>query len=263
MKNVLFQFPAGRRKALTMSYDDGVVEDRQLIKIFNKFDIKGSFHVNAGLIGKGNRIPAEEYKELYKGHEISCHSYTHPFLERIPKVAALNQVTEDRKELEALMGYPVRGMSYPMGTYSTEVKKTLDAADIVYCRTTISTGRFGMPDNWLEWHPTCHHREDILTKAEIFKESHHNFSLFYVWGHSYEFERNCNWDLIEKFCAAIAHRDDIWYATNIEIYNYMMALQRLEFTAVCDKVHNPSAMPVWLNVEGETVKIEPGETRNL
>jgi len=29
-------FPQGRSRALTMSYDDGVVEDRRLVEIFNR-----------------------------------------------------------------------------------------------------------------------------------------------------------------------------------------------------------------------------------
>lgn len=180
MKNIVFMFPEGRRKALTMSYDDGVTEDRKLVEIFNKYGIKGTFHLNGGLSGKGNHLPPEEIADLYRGHEISCHSFTHPFLERIPRITALNQVLEDRKTLERLAGYPVRGMSYPMGTYDSEVIGILKSAGIAYCRTVRSTGSFGLPDNWLEWHPTCHHREDILGKAEIFKESRHTCALFYV-----------------------------------------------------------------------------------
>ena len=34
-------FPGGKAKALTMSYDDGKVQDRRLIDIFNKYGIKG------------------------------------------------------------------------------------------------------------------------------------------------------------------------------------------------------------------------------
>ncbi len=263
MKNIVFMFPEGRRKALTMSYDDGVVEDRQLVKIFNKYGIKGSFHINGGLLGNGNHLSAEEIKDLYQGHEVSCHSFHHPFLERVPRISALNQVLEDRKVLEQLAGYPVRGMSYPMGTYDDEVIGILKSADIVYCRTVNSSGKFSLPNNWLEWHPTCHHREDILAKAEVFKELRYSFSLFYVWGHAYEFERNCNWNLIENFCAAIAHINDIWYATNIEIYNYATALRRLEFSVSGDQVRNPTNMPVWLSVDGQVTKIEPGELKNL
>ena len=44
-------FPGGKAKALTMSYDDGKVQDRRLIDIFNKYGIKGTFNLNYGLVG--------------------------------------------------------------------------------------------------------------------------------------------------------------------------------------------------------------------
>lgn len=263
MKSIVFAFPEGRRKALTMSYDDGVIEDRQLVAIFNKYDIKGTFHINGGSMNKERHIPAAEIAELYQGHEVSCHAYTHPFLERIPEIVALNQIFEDRKILEKYAGYPVRGMSYPFGTHNSQVREIAANAGIVYSRTTASTGKFSLPDNWLEWHPTSHHSHDVIAQSEVFKDSRNDFMLFYVWGHSYEFDRNNNWELIESFCANIARRDDIWYATNIEIYDYVNALRRLEFTATADMVHNPSFIPVWLKADGEIVKINGGATINL
>ena len=60
-----------------MSYDDGKLEDRRLVSIFNKYGIKGTFHLNSGL-EMDTRIPTSEYQELYKGHEVSCHTLTHP-----------------------------------------------------------------------------------------------------------------------------------------------------------------------------------------
>ena len=38
--------------------------------------------------------------------------------------------------------------------------------------------------------------------------------LFYIWGHSYEFDVDNNWDRIEKLCQMLGGRDDIFYGTN-------------------------------------------------
>ena len=35
-------FPGGKAKALTMSYDDGKLQDKRLIGIFNKYGIKAT-----------------------------------------------------------------------------------------------------------------------------------------------------------------------------------------------------------------------------
>ncbi len=115
MKTIYYCYPEGRHRALTMSYDDGREADRRLINIFNKSGIRGSFHLNGGLLGRNDRIPADDVAELYKGHEISAHTLTHPTIARCPITMVAQQIIEDRKILEGLAGYPVRGMSYPNG----------------------------------------------------------------------------------------------------------------------------------------------------
>ena len=41
--------------------------------------------------------------------------------------------------------------------------------------------------------------------------------LFYVWGHSYEFDAHDTWGKFEEFCRLIAGHDDIFYGTNREV----------------------------------------------
>lgn len=93
-------FPGGQAKALTMSYDDGKVQDRRLIDIFNKYGIKGTFNLNYGLVGERPRMTFEEMKGLYAGHEIATHTMTHPTIERCPLVEVAQELLEDRKGLE-------------------------------------------------------------------------------------------------------------------------------------------------------------------
>ncbi|MEI0737189.1 hypothetical protein VQ056_11820 [Paenibacillus sp. JTLBN-2024] len=88
-------------------------------------------------------------------------------------------------------------------------------------------------------------------------------ALLYVWGHSYEFENDGNWDLIERFGETVGGREDIWYATNAEIYAYADALKRLRFSADSRIVHNPSALSVWISAEGDPVEIPAGQTVRL
>lgn len=256
-------FPEGRQKVLTMSYDDGCVEDRRLVEIFNKYRIKGTFHLNGGL--DDGRIPSSEWKELYKGHEVSCHTYLHPAIHRFPIEQVMLQVLEDRKTLEEAVGYPVRGMSYPYGVFSDEIVKHIPATGIRYSRTVISTHNFEMPTEYLLWNPTCHHNDNLMEKAEEFLniEKNRGLCLMYVWGHSYEFERQNNWELIDEFCQYISGRDDIWYATNIEIVDYMEAVSRLQYTINGEAVYNPSAQDVWLQVDYKMVKATAGQMTKL
>ncbi len=265
MPQVVMTFPNGKYKVLTMSYDDGKAADRRLVEIFNQYRIKGSFHINSGLLGKGDRIPAAEVANLYKGHEVSAHTVTHPTIARSPKEQLIEEVRKDRKALEQIVRYPVRGLSYPNGSYNNQIKEMLPYMGIEYARTVHSTGNFAIPDNFMEWQPTCHHNQNLLELAEEFIHLHKSqyLYMFYVWGHSYEFDLDQNWDKIEKFCRLTSDRDDIWYATNIQIVDYIHAFHRLQFSADSQFVYNPSAISVWLSVDGDIVEVEGGKQVDL
>jgi hypothetical protein len=265
MKTIYFTFPGGLFKALTLSYDDGNTADRRLVSILDKHALKCSFHLNGGLFGRDGRIGAGEVAGLYSRHEVSCHSLTHPSLARCPREQIVRQILDDRKALEDLVGYPVRGMSFPNGSYNSEILGMLPSIGIEYARVVPTTGTFYMPDNFLEWRGSCHHNDQLMSKAREFldlKNSQHLF-LMYVWGHSYEFDRDGNWSLIEDFAETISGRSDIWYATNIEIVDYMNRCKGLRFSSDVSMVYNPAAGAVWLSVGGTVVEVPGGRTIGL
>lgn len=267
-KTIRSCYPQGKTKAFTLSYDDGNEADRKLVPIFNKNKLKATFHLNSGLILNGDpgRITKEELKDLYAGHEVSIHSLTHPFLDRCQKDVIVTEVLEDRRNLERLCGYPVRGMSYPMGTWNSEVLEVLGALGVVYSRTTQATDNFSLPQNWLLWHPTAHHANNILALADRFLARNYGMDLLYVWGHSFEFDRvNCaaTWEMIEEFCEKMSGHDEIWYAANIEIHDYITAQRRLIYSVDKDMVTNPSAISVWIQADGALLEIPGGATMHI
>ncbi|WP_127584806.1 polysaccharide deacetylase family protein [Paenibacillus koleovorans] len=258
-------FPGGRTKALTLSYDDGKEQDRRLVDKLNEYGLKGTFHLNSGFLGNERYIRADEVASLFQGHEVSAHTVNHPFLDQTSADQIVRQLTADREALERLVGYPVRGMSYPFGAYNELVLSLLPAIGIEYARTVESHGKFQMPSDFLRWHPTCHHH-GMVEQAEAFvslEQRHTRMALLYVWGHSYEFDNNQNWELLDRFGEKVAGREDIWYATNAEILAYMQALQRLRFSIDSRIVHNPSAIPVWIRVDTDVVEIGAGAVVQL
>ncbi|PXV96168.1 polysaccharide deacetylase [Lachnotalea glycerini] len=261
LKIIYTCFPEGKHKVLTMSYDDGREEDRRLVSLFNEYGIKGTFNLNAGIDWDEKRIPIQEYKELYQGHEIASHTYTHPTIERCPIEQVISQVIEDRKGLEKLAGYPVRGMAYPNGSYTKQIQDILPSLGIQYSRVVGNSDQFAMPRNYLEWKATCHHNHNLIELGQQFIDLFKTQYLYmmYVWGHSYEFTDRNNWEVIEEFCKLAGHRDDIWYATNIEIYDYMEAAGRLQYAADASFVYNPSAVSVWISVDDKLIEIPGGK----
>lgn len=268
----------GKSKVLTFSYDDGVVQDIRLIGILDKYGIKGTFNINTGMYLPEDtvrekyygRMKLSEAKALYtgSGHEVAVHALTHPFLEKMKWDEVAVEILEDRKNIEKQYGTLARGMAYPYGTYSDDVIDVAKMCGICYSRTTKSTLGFGFPKDWLALHPTCHHRDPKLMElAKHFVEDHARHAnanwMFYLWGHSYEFDDKNNWGVIEEFAKYVGGRDDIWYATNIEIYDYAKAYESLQTSVDKSIIHNPSAIDVWFMQGGKTHCVRAGETLYL
>ncbi|MBQ9590894.1 MAG: polysaccharide deacetylase family protein [Butyrivibrio sp.] len=272
IKNIYMTFPEGRHKVLTLSYDDGKIADRRLVALFNEYNLKGTFNVNSGLMdleykeSYDERIPISEYKELYKGHEVACHTLTHPTIARCPKEQIVQQVIEDRRNLESALGKTVRGMAYPNGSFDDQVVDIFKNCGIVHARTVHSTLGFAMPSDFLRWNPTCSHSNPNLERLyKEFSDLHKTQYLYmlYVWGHSYEFERDNNWHIIEKFAKEMSGHDDIWYATNIEIVDYIDSYNRVQFSVNGDFAYNPNANSVWIEVDKKAIELKPGSYTNL
>ncbi|MCQ2396292.1 MAG: polysaccharide deacetylase family protein [Lentisphaeria bacterium] len=262
LNNITWLYPQGKSRAVTFSYDDGQIYDREVIKRLNRYGMKGTFNLcTAYASNEANvrHLRLEEFAELYKGHEVAVHCPHHPFLDRCNKGQVLAEVMEDRRILEKLVGYPVTGMAYPFGTWNEMVIDELKAAGIVYSRSVASTGRFNLPQKWLEWSPSCHH-SGAMALMDNFKACRYPLSLFYIWGHSYEFNDNNNWNLLDEICEALPKDDETWYATNGEIHAYIEAMRSLVLTADLSRVYNPTATEIWFDLNGgRKLSVKPGE----
>ena len=220
----------GKKKAVTFSYDDGVTQDRRLVEMMNTYGVKGTFNLNSGIQSYTNvwehskglmihRMNIEGLKELYQGHEIAAHCLTHADLPKYDEETIRNEILEDKKNLEERFGQPVVGMAYPFGTYNDTVVDIARACGIRYSRTIERTGNFGLPEEPLTLKPTCHHNDaDVMDLIDRFLASDSEEpQLFYLWGHSYEFEVDQNWDRMEEILKKLSGHDEIFYGTNREV----------------------------------------------
>lgn len=265
-----FVYPQGKAKALTFSYDDAQHFDRELVAIFNKYGVKATFHLNSGTLDGGNEyvsfIKKDEVPELYKGHEVAVHGVEHKCLTMLGKHQMIMELEEDRKALESLTGYMVQGMSYAFGFYSDEVIDAAKSVGIKYSRTVNSTNGYFPPVNFMAWDPTCHHDGNLmeLGKGFLALPDFIELPLMYVWGHSFEFGRKNDFSVIEDFCALVQGKEEIWYATNLEICDYIMATRSQEFSADGKIMKNPTAISVWFkDNNGELCELKPGEMKCL
>ncbi len=275
---IFMRFPEGREKAVTFSYDDGCPEDIRTADTLAKYGLKGTFNFN----GDPHVTDEEVHKYILdNGHEIAVHGMYHRAEGMLRPIQGIRDVLDCRLCLEKKYDTIIRGMAYPdsgiarfyNGASYENVKQYLKDLDIAYARTLGGdNNRFELPTDWYAWMPTAHHNNpNIKEYIREFLEIHVNESydarrhprLFYIWGHSYEFAHNNNWELLSEICEALSGKENIWYATNMEIYEYTEAYHALIYSADGTKIYNPTLITLWMNIDGVTYKITPGATLHI
>ncbi|MEO0038805.1 MAG: hypothetical protein RIQ59_2016 [Bacteroidota bacterium] len=276
-------FPEGKTKALILSYDDGAKNDRKLVALMNKYQLIGTFHLNSNKLSTNSYydyLNKEELKALYKGHEVSVHSANHPNLLDISKSEVANEILEDRKELERILGYPIRGMAYPFGNTNDTVVEIIKRLEIEYARTVGDTYNFEIPNDFLRWHPTMHQFCKAYWEPNQPEKDQKEMALFYqtiesflkskelavldIWGHSWEMGTDeIKWNETEKFFKMLACNSSIYYAKQIDLVDYINAYKNLKFSALKNKVTNLSSLPIYIKVADKKYVIPAGTTMNL
>ena len=226
-------FPGNKRKALTFSFDDGVTQDRRLIKLFNKYGFKCTWNLNSlsfdfpgkieyqGKTATHDKVSIYEVKSLYEGHEVAVHTLYHPDLCKESDDSIRINVEADRIILEKLVGYPIIGMAYPFGTVDDRVANIIrENTPIKYSRTVWATYNFDRQGDLLKFRPTVHCL-DFINLSRLIDEfinlKPEEDKIFYIWGHAYEFDFDDTWDKFEELIKKLANRDDIFYGTNKEV----------------------------------------------
>ena len=226
----------GKKKALTLSFDDGILQDIRTIEILDKYGLKGTFNLNGGRFGlkcpyetngrvvERTTVEPSQVREIYKNHEVAAHTLAHLNLTELSDDCVTFQVEQDRKLLETLTGRVVRCMAYPCGGVNNDERVAGVVAattGIRFARTITSNFSFAMQENLLRFNPTLHFRNERLFELteEFINLETDEPKLFYVWGHTYELDAEDGaWERFEKFCRLISEKEDIFYGTNGEVF---------------------------------------------
>ena len=275
------RFPQGKPKAITLSFDDGVKQDVRFSQTLNKYGIKCTFNINSGKFDEDNRLTPAEIKEhiLDKGHEVAIHGEHHKANGLVSPIEGIKDVLNCRIALEKEFDMFIRGMAYPdsgirrfqNGTTYDIVKNYLTDLGVLYARTLGGDNNgFEIPTDWHAWMPSAHWLHGVcdeyidqflnIKTGEAVYTSQNAPRLLYIWGHSYECDRDDNWNILEKMCKKLSGHEDVWYATNIEICEYVKAFNSLVFNAEGTKVYNPTLKTIWFYHGGKDYKIESDET---
>ncbi len=225
-------------KAVTFSYDDGVVQDIRLIELLNKYNLKATFNLNSEKLGNmgtylrnGQRlcsykVSRKDAATIYSGHEIAGHTLTHPTLVNVADdKEIIRQVEQDRLNLSEIAGYEVLGFAYPGGGINNDDRVAeiiKNNTGVKYARTTTNTDSFDRQENLFRFNPNVYHTMQFDRLMEMGKQfiemKADKPQIFYIWGHSYELDfLPDHWTRLEEFFKLISNKDDIFYGTNKEV----------------------------------------------
>lgn len=182
-----------KNKYLTFSFDDCEIYDRKLCELFRKYKMKATFFLISDQLGFRcdfhrygentvvERVSAKEVLTTYAGMEVATHTRNHKC--------------------------PVNDLE----------DAVWDSAEY------LSSFCFEVPKEWLAWNPTCKYDDDRIGELvnDFLAYSSDKPAVFHIYGHSYELtrkENRYNFEGFERLLQKLSGRDDIVYATNLEVW---------------------------------------------
>ncbi|MBK9105419.1 MAG: polysaccharide deacetylase family protein [Saprospiraceae bacterium] len=248
------------------------MEDVRLIRLFDENNIIGTFNLNSGLLSTTKTWPQSNGPDIvakyvskdsllliYNKHEIAAHSATHKDFKNLGDSEILEEVTTDINNLNKLTKRKIVSMAYPFGNSNQHIANLIGHTGLTNARSVTDTYTFDLPDTFLLWHPTCHDSKALELVNDYLSLDNHGLSVFYVWGHSWEFNDAKRWDDISEFCKKIGNRKDIWYVGCGAFTDYQLALKRLTITK--ESISNPiDNKEVWFRQNGVLKVLKPGKS---
>ena len=230
------RFLNGKTKVFNVTYDDGVLQDVRFVALLNRYGLKGTFNLNSGLMESEfewthesgrviKRLSKEKAVPLYQGHEIACHTLTHPYMHDLSQQEILHEIREDKANLEKLFGREVKGFAVPFDYYSERIENCVRQCGFSYARISQESRSFAPQTDYFNWKATVFHTDPELERlTRQFIESDEELAIFQIVGHSYDLDVENMWDRIENVFRMIAAHDDILPMTTIEIVEHLRSL---------------------------------------
>ena len=121
----------GKKSGIHIAFDDGYADIiKNALPLLEKNNLKATMfalsdYKNANRAELDNNLPIINYSQLKylhkKGWEIGSHTRTHSHLAKIQDSALEGEIVKSKNELEKNLGFSVKYLAYPKGTYSKKI----------------------------------------------------------------------------------------------------------------------------------------------
>ncbi|MDO5325207.1 MAG: polysaccharide deacetylase family protein [Clostridia bacterium] len=122
---------------VALTFDDGPSEETdRILKVLLEYDARATFCVI------GNKL--ETYPDVLKrtvagGNEIACHTWSHPYLNKISAASARSQIERTVNAVKEISGYEVKVLRPPYGKHNLAVRNICKDMGIVIARWEVDT----------------------------------------------------------------------------------------------------------------------------
>lgn len=228
------------RPVVTTSWDDGHVLDLKLADLLTKYGIKGTFYVSPQCheLAEKDRLTHGQIKTLSHNFEIGAHTMTHRSLPALEPTEAQKEIYDSKTHIEKVTGRTITSFCYPRGEYTKTHVSFVHSAGFTLARTVkrfvteIGSDPLQMPtsihayDHWsdvwgvmkvVHFNPVrffyLYHRWDRQAIA-LFDKVLVEGGVFHLWGHSWEIDKNGDWDRLEAVLHYLSGKREVSYVTN-------------------------------------------------
>ena len=264
-------WPGGKKKAFSISYDDGVIQDLRFVLLLNKYGLKGTFNLNSRLMEqefewqhesglKIKRLSVDVARWLYEGHEIASHSLTHPNMEYLSEEQIMYELGHDKWLLSQYFQRDICGFALPFDYYSDTIAACAERLGFEYSRCSEESYSYAPPQDHYRWAAGAYHvQPGFLPFVEGFFPTQQELALCQIVGHSYDLDTMDMWALMEDILRRVAADESIASMTNIELARYLKAMNSAQIEG--EHIRNTSEQTLWFEINGEVIALAPGEEK--
>lgn len=227
---------------VSLSFDDGAVEDTRLARLLARHGLPATFYVprynpERPVI----EIPA--LRELAAQFEIGAHTLNHVDLTRVKPEHGQVEVRNSKRWLEDLLGRTVSSFCFPGGGYHAPSLAWVEQAGFTLARTAdwfsdvLVPGKLTLANPTIQAYPqpfVVHLAHCLRTRnfrslrtylplalgswenlaRRAFDRCLESGGVFHLWGHSWEIATMNLWEPLDRVLAHIAGRPGVRYVPN-------------------------------------------------
>lgn len=227
-----------KKVVVTTSWDDGHKLDLKVSELMQKYNLEGTFYVSPKdrEISPEERLTDSELIELSQKFEIGAHTMTHPIITKADDVLVKKEIADSKEYLEKVLNKKIEGFCYPGGYFDKRHKELIKNLGFRFARTVsrfskdIGSDVFELPttvhayrhwsDAWkilrevglYRFLKSYYHWDELA--IILFDKTMKEGGVYHLWGHSWEIDKNKDWQRLERVFKYISGRDNVVYTTN-------------------------------------------------